>query len=72
MGTILICKEVVISGRKETLHLPEDVWSALDDICRCENLDLHRLFSLIDEARGYCRLDAATSFFVLTYRKGKK
>ena len=69
---MLKCKEIVVSGDVKRLSLKEEIWAELDKICQAEGLELPDLCTLIDEARGYCRLDAATSFFVLTYKHSRK
>ena len=64
---MLLCKNVVVNGRRTSMRLDKETWTALSDICRRENLSLYKLCSLIDTAKGNAGLSSATRLFVLTY-----
>ena len=64
---MLLCKNVVVNGRRTSMRLDKETWTALSDICRRENISLYKLCSLIDTAKGMAGLSSATRLFVLTY-----
>ena len=64
---MLLCKNVVVNGRRTSMRLDKETWLALSDICRRENITLYKLCSLIDSAKGQSGLSAATRLFVLMY-----
>ena len=64
---MLLCKNVVVNGRRTSMRLDKETWMALSDICRRENITLYKLCSLIDTAKGAMGLSSATRLFVLTY-----
>ena len=65
--TMLLCKNVVVNGRRTSMRLDKETWQALSDICRRENITLYKLCSLIDSSKGASGLSSATRLFVLTY-----
>ena len=64
---MLLCKNVVVNGRRTSMRLDKETWNALSDICRRENITLYKLCTLIDSAKGESGLSAATRLFVLSY-----
>ena len=64
---MLLCKNVVVNGRRTSMRLDRETWQALSDICKRENISLYKLCSLIDDAKGKSGLSSATRLFVLTY-----
>ena len=64
---MLLCKNVVVNGRRTSMRLDKETWQALSDICKRENISLYKLCSLIDSAKGESGLSSATRLFVLTY-----
>ena len=64
---MLLCKNVVVNGRRTSMRLDKETWNALSDICRRENITLYKLCSLIDNAKGESGLSSATRLFVLSY-----
>ncbi len=64
---MLLCKNVVVNGRRTSMRLDKETWQALSDICKRENITLYKLCSLIDSAKGESGLSSATRLFVLTY-----
>ena len=64
---MLLCKNVVVNGRRTSMRLDKETWNALSDICRRENITLYKLCSLIDDAKGKSGLSATTRLFVLSY-----
>jgi len=64
---MLLCKNVVVNGRRTSMRLDKETWQALSDICKRENITLYKLCSLIDSSKGASGLSSATRLFVLTY-----
>jgi len=64
---MLICKNVIVNGRRTSMRLDRETWLSLADICDREKLTIHELCSKIDSAKGKSGLSSATRLFVLTY-----
>ena len=64
---MLLCKNVVVNGRRTSMRLDKETWQALSDICKRENITLYKLCSLIDNSKGNSGLSSATRLFVLSY-----
>ncbi len=64
---MLICKNVIVNGRRTSMRLDRETWLSLSDICHREKMNIHELCSKIDSARGKSGLSAATRLFVLMY-----
>ena len=64
---MLICKNVIVNGRRTSMRLDRETWISLSDICDRERVTIHDLCSKIDRIRGKSGLSSATRLFVLTY-----
>ncbi len=64
---MLICKNVIVNGRRTSMRLDKETWVSLSDICARERLTIHDLCSRIDKIKGRSGLSAATRLFVLSY-----
>ena len=64
---MLVCKNVVVNGRRTSMRLDQEAWKALFDICQLENMTLHQLCSKIDTQRQDTGLSRAVRLFVLNY-----
>ena len=64
---MLLCKNVIVNGRRTSMRLDKETWLSLSDICKRESLSLYKLCSLIDSSKGDSGLSSATRWFVLTY-----
>ena len=64
---MLVCKNVIVNGRRTSMRLDRETWISLSDICGREGITIHQLCSKIDATRGPSGLSAATRLFVLTY-----
>ena len=64
---MLVCKNVIVNGRRTSMRLDRETWLSLADICSREKLTIHELCSKIDSAKGKSGLSSATRLFVLTY-----
>ena len=64
---MLVCKNVIVNGRRTSMRLDRETWISLSDICQRENITIHQLCSKIDNTKGVSGLSSATRLFVLTY-----
>ena len=64
---MLVCKNVIVNGRRTSMRLDKETWVSLNDICQREGITIHQLCSKIDRTKGPSGLSAATRLFVLTY-----
>ncbi len=64
---MLVCKNVIVNGRRTSMRLDRETWISLGDICNRERISIHDLCSKIDSAKGKSGLSSATRLFVLTY-----
>lgn len=62
---MLVCKNVIVNGRRTSMRLDQETWGSLSDICRAENLTLHQLCSKIDATKGQLGLSGAVRIFVV-------
>lgn len=60
-------RNVTVNGRRTSMRLEQEMWEALREICRREEMTVHELCSLIDDRRGLSSLTAATRVFILMY-----
>jgi len=60
-------RNVTVNGRRTSMRLEQEMWEALREICRREDMTVHELCSLIDDRRGFSSLTAATRVFILMY-----
>ena len=49
---MLICKNVIVNGRRTSMRLDRETWISLTDICNRERITIHELCSKIDRIRG--------------------
>lgn len=68
---MLLCKNVIVNGRRTSMRLDRETWISLSDICASEGMTIHELCSLIDRNRGRSGLSSATRLFVLVYFRSK-
>ena len=64
---MLICKNVIVNGRRTSMRLDRETWISLSDICAREHTNIHEICSKIDRIRGRSGLSSAVRLFVLTY-----
>jgi predicted DNA-binding ribbon-helix-helix protein len=67
MNTNLDRRNVTIGDRRTSLCLEMEMWDALSDICRRENLTIHQLCSIVDERRQGASRTSAIRAFAVTY-----
>jgi len=61
------CKNVNISGRRTSIRIEDELWSAAEELCMREEMTLHELCTLIDQHRGSSGLTAALRVFLIVY-----
>ena len=64
---MLLCKNVIVNGRRTSMRLDRETWISLADICAREGVTLHDICSRIDVVKGKAGFSASTRLFVLTY-----
>ena len=70
MADTLVRKNVSIHGRRTSLRLEAEIWGALDDICKLEDLNVHQVCTHIERQRaGFNRTSALRAFIVSYFRE---
>ncbi len=64
---MLCCKNVNVWGRRTSIRIEEELWSAAEELCTREEMTLHELCTLIDQYRGTSGLTAALRVFLIVY-----
>ena len=64
---MLLCKIMIINGRRISISLKKETWKALKDICRWEHIKLNELCSEIDRQKRKARLISKMRKFSLRY-----
>ncbi|MBM3488564.1 MAG: ribbon-helix-helix domain-containing protein [Alphaproteobacteria bacterium] len=67
MPSRVISRNVRVSGHRTSVRLESEIWEAIEEICRRENLTIRALFFDVDGKRGEMGLTAALRVFVLDY-----
>ncbi len=67
MKSTLVSKNVTIRGKRTSLRLEEEMWEALREVCRRENVSIHDLCSMVEDRRGRSSRTSAVRAFVITY-----
>ena len=60
-------RNVTVGGHRTSLRLEQDVWSALEEVCSREGLNVHELCTRIEARRTGSSRTAAVRAFVLGY-----
>ena len=68
---MLVCKNVIVNGRRTSMRLDRETWISLGDICDREGITIHELCSKLDKVRNRSGLSSANRLFVLTYFRSK-
>jgi predicted DNA-binding ribbon-helix-helix protein len=71
MKSLVVKHSVFLAGRKTSVSLEDDFWTALKEIAGDRHLTLSELFSGIDKQRQHGNLSSALRLFVLEYYRGK-
>ncbi len=63
----LVNRNVTVNGHRTSMRLEPVMWEALDEICRREGANIHKICSLVDSTRVQSSLTAAMRVFILSY-----
>lgn len=66
-GTLQVCKNVTVSGRRTSIRMEPAMWEALHEICELENRSVHELCTMMDNRRGDNGLTASLRVFITHY-----
>ena len=64
---MLLCKIMIINGRRISICLRKEEWEVLEDICRREHMKLDELCSEIERERKKVSLTPEMRVFALMY-----
>ena len=66
--TGLISKNILVDGRRTSIRLEPEMWTALKDISKREQCTIHELCSLVNKCKRPCStLTAAIRVFLMLY-----
>ncbi|KAF0114457.1 MAG: hypothetical protein FD149_1839 [Rhodospirillaceae bacterium] len=65
--TTLVNRNVVVDGRRTSMRLEPEMWEALEEVCRREDITVSEFCSIVDGIRGDGGLTAATRVCLLLY-----
>jgi len=64
----LIAKNVVVNGRRTSVRMEQEVWTAIDEISRRERIDRHHMFTTVaNRLKPHQSLSSAMRVFVICY-----
>jgi predicted DNA-binding ribbon-helix-helix protein len=66
-GSTLVCRNVMVGGRRTSLRLERLMWEALAEICRREGLSRSDICSRVEARRRESSLTAAVRVYILSY-----
>ena len=58
---MLLCKNVIVNGRRTSMRLEKEVWNALSESCKEQNISLNTLCSQIEKSKDNTGLSSANS-----------
>ena len=63
-------RNIVIRGHRTSINLERSIWSALENICDCENMNISQIIGMIDDSldRDTSRTSAVRIFIVNYFR----
>ncbi|MBQ4084909.1 MAG: ribbon-helix-helix domain-containing protein [Alphaproteobacteria bacterium] len=64
---MLLCKNVVVNGRRTSMRLEREVWNALSESCRHQNISLNSLCSQIEKSKDKIGLSSAMRVYAFNY-----
>ena len=71
MKSPIVKRSILLAGRKSSVSLEDEFWTALKEIAGDRNVTLSELFSGIDKQRQHRNLSSTLRLFVLEYYRGK-
>lgn len=63
----LVSRNVTVDGHRTSLRLEQDVWDALEEVCKREGMTLHEVCTHVERRRSGSSRTAAVRTFVLGY-----
>ena len=66
-GATSISRNVTINGHRTSLRLQNEMWEAIDEICRRERLSIHEFCSRIAQHRNTRSLTSEVRVFTMSY-----
>jgi len=63
----MILKNVVVNGRRTSMRLEKEVWNALSESCRHQNISLNSLCSQIEKSKDNTGLSSAMRVYAFNY-----
>ena len=66
---MLLCKNVIVNGRRTSMRLEKEVWYALSESCRHQNISLNTLCSQIEDTKDDTGLSSAMRIHALNFYK---
>jgi predicted DNA-binding ribbon-helix-helix protein len=60
-------RNVTIQGSRTSLRMEQEVWDALEEICRREAKSLHQICTMLEERRNVSNRTSAIRAFILSY-----
>ena len=64
---MLLCKNVVVNGRRTSMRLEKEVWNALSESCKEQNISLNTLCSQIEKTKDKRGLSSAMRIHALNF-----
>ena len=71
MKSLVVKHSIFLAGRKTSVSLEDEFWTALKEIAGSRHVTLSELFSGIDKRRQHSNLSSTLRLFVLEYYRGK-
>jgi predicted DNA-binding ribbon-helix-helix protein len=71
MKSLVVKHSIFLAGRKTSVSLEDEFWTALKEIAGSRHVTLSELFSGIDKQRQHSNLSSTLRLFVLDYFRGK-
>jgi predicted DNA-binding ribbon-helix-helix protein len=66
-GRALVCRNLLVRGRRTSVRMEGAMWEALGEICQREDQSHHNMASLVDSARGDGSLTGSLRLFIMLY-----
>ena len=67
LTSLLVTRNVKVSGRRTSVRLEPDLWAALRDITEREDRSMHEICSDIDKTKGDTGLTSAMRIYIVNY-----
>ena len=71
MKSLVVKRSILLAGRKTSVSLEDEFWTALKEIAGDRHVTLSELVSGINKQRQHGNLSSALRLFVLEYYRGK-